>query len=270
MAAMSVSSSKVGSARKCGNDTATRGLRLDSEKVRSKAARSNISERRARPRSDTKPSTIPSCSPCKETTAIERSENVSSDNSSSWPEELAMRTSSYANSELALKRTGTSEKIPIAASIFPRSICSAMSIQLAGRITRSTSGASRLNRARRFGTITVVTKSLTAMVKRLVDSRGTVEMADPSSLKAGSDWPAYGGSYSARRYSPLDEINSMNVAKLTKVWTFHTGDLPTKNTKGTYGAENTPLKVGDKLYVCTPKNIVIAVDAKTGKADLAI
>lgn len=103
------------------------------------------------------------------------------------------------------------------------------------------------------------------MVKRLVDSRGTVEMADPSSLKAGSDWPAYGGSYSARRYSPLDEINSMNVAKLTKVWTFHTGDLPTKNTKGTYGAENTPLKVGDKLYVCTPKNIVIAVDAKTGK-----
>jgi quinoprotein glucose dehydrogenase len=93
----------------------------------------------------------------------------------------------------------------------------------------------------------------------------TVAMADPSSLKAGSDWPAYGGSYSARRYSPLDEINSTNVAKLTKVWTFHTGDLPTKNTKGTYGAENTPLKVGDNLYVCTPKNIVIAVDAKTGK-----
>ncbi|MCS3758686.1 membrane-bound PQQ-dependent dehydrogenase, glucose/quinate/shikimate family [Bradyrhizobium centrosematis] len=90
-------------------------------------------------------------------------------------------------------------------------------------------------------------------------------MADPSPLKAGADWPAYGGSYSARRYSPLDEINPTNVAKLTKVWTFHTGDLPTKNTKGTYGAENTPLKVGDTLYVCTPKNLVLAVDAKTGK-----
>ncbi|MET4216571.1 quinoprotein glucose dehydrogenase [Bradyrhizobium sp. LB14.3] len=93
----------------------------------------------------------------------------------------------------------------------------------------------------------------------------TGAMADPSPLKAGADWPAYGGSYSARRYSALDQIKASNVGKLTKVWTFHTGDLPTKNTKGTYGAENTPLKVGDTLYVCTPKNLVLAVDAKSGK-----
>jgi quinoprotein glucose dehydrogenase len=93
----------------------------------------------------------------------------------------------------------------------------------------------------------------------------TMTMNDPSPLKTGADWPAYGGSYSARRYSPLDQINRDNVAKLTKVWTFHTGDLPNSSTDGTYGAENTPLKVADTLYVCTPKNIVIAVDAQTGK-----
>jgi quinoprotein glucose dehydrogenase len=55
------------------------------------------------------------------------------------------------------------------------------------------------------------------------------------------------------------------VASLKRVWDFHTGDLPVRNTKGTYGAENTPLKVGDSLYVCTPKDIVIALDPTTGK-----
>jgi len=88
----------------------------------------------------------------------------------------------------------------------------------------------------------------------------TTAMADPSPLQPGADWPAYGGSYAARRYSPLDQINRDNVATLTKVWTFHTADLPNERTRGTYGAETTPLKIGDTLYLCTPKNIMIALD----------
>ncbi|MGY3622533.1 quinoprotein glucose dehydrogenase [Bradyrhizobium sp. USDA 10063] len=94
-----------------------------------------------------------------------------------------------------------------------------------------------------------------------------VKMADPSLLRTGADWPVYGGSNSARRYSPLDQINHSNVANLTKVWTFHTGDLPNDDTRGTYGAETTPLKVGDLLYLCTPKNILIAVDPQSGKQE---
>jgi len=93
----------------------------------------------------------------------------------------------------------------------------------------------------------------------------TTAMQDPSPLQTGADWPAYGGSYSARRYSPLKQITRENVASLEQVWEFHTGDLPNDKTKATYGAENTPLKIGDTLYVCTPKNLVIAVDATTGK-----
>ena len=65
-----------------------------------------------------------------------------------------------------------------------------------------------------------------------------------------TSWP-YGGNYSACRYSPLDQINPDNVAKLIKAWTFHTGDLPNDQN----GAETTPLKVGDTFYLCTPKNI---------------
>ena len=90
-------------------------------------------------------------------------------------------------------------------------------------------------------------------------------MADPALMQTGSDWPAYGGSYSARRYSPLAQITPANVGKLERAWLIHTGDMPSKAAHGTYGAENTPLKIGDSLYVCTPKNIVLALDPATGR-----
>lgn len=45
----------------------------------------------------------------------------------------------------------------------------------------------------------------------------SMTMIDPSPLRTGADWPAYGGSYSVPRYSPPDKINRENVSKLTKV-----------------------------------------------------
>ena len=90
-------------------------------------------------------------------------------------------------------------------------------------------------------------------------------MADPSPLQAGADWPAYGGSISARRYSPQSQINRGNVSKLVRAWTFHSGDLPSKELKDAYASETTPIKIGDTLYFCTPKNILIALDPEKGK-----
>jgi quinoprotein glucose dehydrogenase len=90
-------------------------------------------------------------------------------------------------------------------------------------------------------------------------------MADPSPLQAGVDWPAYGGSISARRYSSQSQINRTNVSKLVRAWTFHSGDLPSKELKNAYASETTPIKVGDTLYFCTPKNILIAIDPEKGK-----
>jgi len=89
-------------------------------------------------------------------------------------------------------------------------------------------------------------------------------MSDPSGQATGAEWPAYGGTQAARRYSPLTQINPANVGQLERAWLTHTGDLPSTEAEGTYGAENTPLKVGDTLYLCTPKNIMIALDAATG------
>ncbi len=88
---------------------------------------------------------------------------------------------------------------------------------------------------------------------------------DSAPLQAGADWPAYGGSYSARRFSPLGQITPANVGGLKRVWLTHTGDLPSPRARNTYGAENTPLKIGDLLYACTPKNIVLALDPATGR-----
>ncbi|WP_096788102.1 PQQ-binding-like beta-propeller repeat protein [Rhodobacter sp. CZR27] len=83
-------------------------------------------------------------------------------------------------------------------------------------------------------------------------------------LQTGADWPAYGGTTEARRYSPLDQIDRSNVGDLERVWTFNTGDLPSEAAEGRYSPENTLLKVGDDLYICTPMGRIIAVDAATG------
>ncbi|WP_421728681.1 membrane-bound PQQ-dependent dehydrogenase, glucose/quinate/shikimate family [Brevundimonas sp.] len=91
--------------------------------------------------------------------------------------------------------------------------------------------------------------------------------SDPDAIPVGADWPAYGGSYHAQRYSPLNQITPENVGKLERVWSFHTGDLPGDRpaAQNKYASENTPLKIGDTLYACTGKNMVVAVNAATGQ-----
>jgi quinoprotein glucose dehydrogenase len=82
-------------------------------------------------------------------------------------------------------------------------------------------------------------------------------MSDASLMQVGVDWPAYGGTYNAQRYSPLDQINRENVRRLERAWTFRTGDIPEKR----WGAETRPLKIGDTLYLCTGRSKLIAIDA---------
>ncbi len=102
-------------------------------------------------------------------------------------------------------------------------------------------------------------------VERPLPAASSAAMADPSLDQAGEDWPQYGGTFSARRFSPLAQITPENVSGLERAWEFHTGDLPQSDfAQDKYGAENTPLKIGDTLYVCTPKSIVIALDPAAG------
>jgi quinoprotein glucose dehydrogenase len=89
-------------------------------------------------------------------------------------------------------------------------------------------------------------------------------MTDPSPMPAG-DWPAYGGTYSAQRFSPLAQITPANVDKLERAWVYHTRDLPADMKDNKYGAETTPLKVGDSLYLCSATNVLMALDPATGR-----
>ena len=107
----------------------------------------------------------------------------------------------------------------------------------------------------------VVAQANKAQVQSPVPAAGQGGIGDPALIKTGADWPAYGGADSAQRYSPLTQINKDNVKGLKRAWTFRTGDLPGER----WGAETTPLKIADTLYLCSARNRLFALDAVTGK-----
>ncbi|WP_312681146.1 membrane-bound PQQ-dependent dehydrogenase, glucose/quinate/shikimate family [Stenotrophomonas chelatiphaga] len=99
----------------------------------------------------------------------------------------------------------------------------------------------------------------------VVAAAGTRPAVTP--VAAGSeqrDWAHWGNTTAGTRFAALDQITLDNVDQLQVAWTARTGDVPESNG---FGAEdqNTPLQIGDTLFLCTPHNRVIAVDADTGK-----
>ncbi|MGY0556984.1 membrane-bound PQQ-dependent dehydrogenase, glucose/quinate/shikimate family [Lysobacter sp. A421] len=80
------------------------------------------------------------------------------------------------------------------------------------------------------------------------------------------EWHAYGRTRQGQRYSPLTQFTPANVADLEVAWTYRTGDFrgqPGDPVETTF--EVTPLKVGNRLFLCTPHQSVIALDATTGE-----
>jgi len=86
---------------------------------------------------------------------------------------------------------------------------------------------------------------------------------DPA--KEQKNWEAYGNTAGGSRFAALDQITRDNVKDLTVAWTYHTGDTPISPGGGGAEDQQTPLQVGDRVFLCTPHNNVIAVDADTGK-----
>ena len=80
------------------------------------------------------------------------------------------------------------------------------------------------------------------------------------------EWQAYGRTGYGQRYSPLAQLTPANVGQLQAAWEYHTGDRrgrpgdPEETTD-----EVTPLKIGNRLFLCTPHQLAIALDATTGK-----
>ena len=87
-------------------------------------------------------------------------------------------------------------------------------------------------------------------------------LAHAQDTGASKDWPAYSGGPAATHYSTLSQINRDNVKDLQVAWTFDTGDAK----EGVHTElEATPIKIGDTLYLISPKVRLFALDAATGK-----
>ena len=79
-------------------------------------------------------------------------------------------------------------------------------------------------------------------------------------LFAQADWPQIGGDPGSTRYSTLKQITPANVSKLTKAWTYDTGDP----AGGFRGWESTPIVVNDIMYFSTEGKKVVALNGETG------
>jgi len=81
--------------------------------------------------------------------------------------------------------------------------------------------------------------------------------ADRLLKPADGEWLMIRRTYDGWGYSPLDQITSSNVARLQPVWVFATG--------AQNGHEAPPLVNNGVMFVSTPGNQVIAVEAKSGR-----
>lgn len=81
-------------------------------------------------------------------------------------------------------------------------------------------------------------------------------------------WHHYGNTQAGSRFSPLVQITPENIGKLEPAWTYHAGTRgyePASIFEGILTIEATPLAIGDRLYLCTGYNDIIALDAETGR-----
>src|SRR5512140_3278509 len=82
------------------------------------------------------------------------------------------------------------------------------------------------------------------------DSALRAAMADTS------DWPSYGRDYTNQRYSKLGQITAQNVGQLQLAWHYANGIVS--------AYETSPIVVDGTMFITTPLNHVVALDAATG------
>lgn len=78
-------------------------------------------------------------------------------------------------------------------------------------------------------------------------------------------WSHPGGDPGHQKFAALDQINPENVDRLTRAWSFSTGDMADRpDIVAGWKFQVTPILVEGKLIFCSPRNEVIALDPSTG------
>lgn len=89
------------------------------------------------------------------------------------------------------------------------------------------------------------------------------EVGTPSAAGTGQvrnesgEWRHYGSSKTGTRFAAADQINLDNVDQLERAWEVRSG------VPGEF--KGTPIQVGDGLYLCTGRNIILALDPDSGE-----
>ena len=90
--------------------------------------------------------------------------------------------------------------------------------------------------------------------------------------RTDGEWRSYGHDPGGMRFSPLAEIDRGNVSRLVRAWTYHTGEVTPRGGGGAALAggrppafQATPLMIDGVLYLSTPNQRVVALDAETGR-----
>ncbi|MGF1549301.1 MAG: PQQ-binding-like beta-propeller repeat protein [Sphingomonadaceae bacterium] len=93
--------------------------------------------------------------------------------------------------------------------------------------------------------------------ERLAAGAARVDQAYLSAAGYGSDWPAVGGNYFNRHYSPLDEVNAESVGELGLAWT---ASLPDRGEQ-----QAVPVAVDGTVYFGTAGGEVFAFAGADGE-----
>lgn len=104
-----------------------------------------------------------------------------------------------------------------------------------------------------FGVSALRPKADTAGLK----PAAVLRVADP----AQGEWRQWGRTLGGDRFSPQSQINTGNVKTLELAWKFESA-VP---KFGFHSFEATPLAVGDRLYLCLDRDVIVALDQDTGR-----
>ncbi len=89
-------------------------------------------------------------------------------------------------------------------------------------------------------------------------SLAAILLAQPPKQTANRNWSDYGGGADASAYSPLQQVNKTNVGQLQQAWFY--------SVPGTSASfDFSPLIVDGVMYVLGQKDVIVALDAGTGK-----
>jgi alcohol dehydrogenase (cytochrome c) len=111
-----------------------------------------------------------------------------------------------------------------------------------------------------FAALAVPAKAQTAAPEAMpaAPAYTPVSQSDLVGASTSDGWLMFNRDYAGQDYVPFDQINAGNVSTLSTAWTSGKIDIPD-------GFEGTPIVSGNYMFVTTPKDHVIAYNAKTGE-----